>query len=97
MCKLPDDPLWGNFKNSTRLLAVITPCVTQGKDATEELVFYSKTTTQIVTDLQTISGVVGRAKKRGMWGIIDRSNSMVHPVFVEEGINIDGNEDEDEE
>ena len=93
MCKLPDDPLWASFKNRTRLLALITPCVTEGKDATEDIVYYSRTTTQVVTDLQTISSVVGRAKKGGKWGIIDRSNSLIHPVFVEEG---DDNDDDDE-
>jgi hypothetical protein len=67
----------------TRLLAVIEPCVTEGKDATKEVVYYQRKTTHIVTDLQTIGAVVGRVKTRGKWGIIDRSGNNARPIFLE--------------
>ncbi|KAJ7621835.1 hypothetical protein B0H17DRAFT_1290387 [Mycena rosella] len=84
VCDVPKGELWGGFSGKTRLLAVITPCSTGGKDATEEIVSYDRMTTQIVTDLQTISSVVGRIKTRGKWTIIDRSGGLIKPEFIAE-------------
>ena len=64
------------------LLAVITPCVTLGKDATKEVTTYTQTTTQVVTDLCTISSVIGRVWTRNRWGIVDRSEESSRTEFV---------------
>lgn len=82
VCQLPKGKVWGDFADQPRLLAVITPCVTDGKDATQEIVSYYRTTQPIITDIQTISAVVGRIKTRGKWTITDRSGGLIKPEFV---------------
>jgi hypothetical protein len=57
-CQLPNDPVFGLFKGKLRLLAHITPCKTDGKDATQELTTYRTETAGIVTDLSTIRASV---------------------------------------
>ncbi|KAE9407425.1 hypothetical protein BT96DRAFT_809662 [Gymnopus androsaceus JB14] len=84
VCDLPNDPIWGEMRNTTRLLAVLTPCVTKGRDATEGVVVYNKMNASIVTDLQTISAVIGRIASQKKWGIVDRSNGLADTVFVNE-------------
>lgn len=79
---IPDLHFWGDLRGKTRLLAVITPGVTNGKDATHQLTFYNDTTTQIVTDLQAIQCVVGRVLTRNWWGIIDRSGESSRTEFI---------------
>ncbi|KAJ7188518.1 hypothetical protein C8R46DRAFT_23318 [Mycena filopes] len=82
VCQLPQGTRWGSFSGETRLLAVITPCVTEGKDATQEIVSYQCMTASIVTDIETVLAVVGRVESRGKWTIIDRSGGVVKPEFV---------------
>jgi hypothetical protein len=67
-------------------MAVITPCVTNGKDATNQLTIYHNTTTQIVTDLQAVECVVGRVLSRSGWGIIDRSGDSSRTEFIPSNI-----------
>ncbi|KAJ7675193.1 hypothetical protein B0H17DRAFT_1140394 [Mycena rosella] len=55
-----------------------------GKDLTEEIILYDRTTTQIVTDLQTISSLVGCIKTWQKWMIIDRSGGLIKPEFIAE-------------
>ncbi|KAJ7124120.1 hypothetical protein C8R43DRAFT_1147581, partial [Mycena crocata] len=82
VCKVPKGKKWRGFADQTRLLAVITPCATDGKDATQEIVLYNRVTSTIVTDIETVSVVVGRIRSRGNWSIIDRSGGLVTPEFV---------------
>ncbi|KAJ7268898.1 hypothetical protein C8J57DRAFT_1435697 [Mycena rebaudengoi] len=82
-CELPEDHLLGELSGKTCLLAVITPCDTSGKDATEEFTDYTHMTAPIVTDLRTVEAVVGRAETQGSWVILDRGEGIVHPVFIE--------------
>lgn len=82
-CDIPEKRFWGRvLQGKTVLLAVITPCVTMGKDAAKELTMYQHTTTQVVTDLQTISAVVGRVQTRNRWGIVDRSEDSSRTEFI---------------
>jgi len=81
-CLLGKQKIWKEFRNKTRLLAVITPCNTKGKDATKQLVEYTASTAQIVTDLQAVECVVGRVRRGKKWGIIDRSGDQVRTEFV---------------
>lgn len=67
---------------ATRLLAVLTPCSTSGKDAAKEFTSYTQMTRPIVTDLATIVAVVGRVETRDKWVIVDRSGGLLHPEFV---------------
>ena len=66
-----------------------------GKDAAKELTTYQHTTTQVVTDLQTISAVVGRVRTRNQWGIVDRSEDSSQTEFIPshmEAFNLPGGE-----
>lgn len=89
VCDLPKDAMWGGFSGQPRLLAVITPCSTAGKDATQEIVSYDRIAATIVTDIQTVSVVVGRIKTRGKWTIVDRSAGLVKPEFVSSAETLD--------
>ncbi|KAF9063146.1 hypothetical protein BDP27DRAFT_1232593, partial [Rhodocollybia butyracea] len=80
---LPNDEFWNKHRNVTKLLAFITPCQTRGKDATKDVVEYTETTAQIVTDLQAVMATVGRVRNRRGYGIIDRSNESVNTTFIE--------------
>jgi hypothetical protein len=80
--EIPDARFWGVLRGKTRLLAVITPCVTKGKDATKQVTIYNDTSTQIVTDLQAVECVVGRVLTRNEWGIIDRSGDSTRTEFI---------------
>lgn len=91
--KLPETEFWGSL-GGEHILAIITPCKTNGLDATKQLTYYSITTTPIVTNIQTIVAVIGRAKTRGKWGIIDRSNGLAKPVFTPD---IDDPDSEDDD
>jgi len=87
-CQIPDKKFWPNdIRDQTKLLAVITPCVTGGKNAAKEATTYDSTTTQVVTDLAAVGCVVGRAftggnATKGKWGIIDRSGDLARTEFV---------------
>lgn len=83
VCEIPDTSFWGDMRGTIRLLALITPCKTGGNDAAKVVVEYTKTSTQIVTDLQTICAVVGRVKTRNRWGIIDRTDGLASTKFVD--------------
>jgi hypothetical protein len=82
MCALGDERVWGSFRNTTQLLAVITPFKTKGEDAAMRLTHYKDTATSIVTDIRNIKRLAGRVESRGEWGIVDRSNDLAHGTFV---------------
>lgn len=96
MCKIPDSnkKLWGKLTGDIQLLAVITPYRTGGKDAALDIVFHSQALTPIVTDIQSITSVVGRIQTRGKRYIIDRTGGMIRPEFIPAE---DPEEDEEEE
>jgi hypothetical protein len=97
-CQLPDDSAFGAFRGKLRLLAHITPCKTDGKDATQELTLYRTETAPIITDLATIRAVIGRVQTTGglgtqkRWGIIDRSTALARTTFEDEELS-DGDEE----
>jgi hypothetical protein len=71
-----------DLQGTTVLLAVITPCVTMGKDAAKEMTTYQLTTTQVVTDLWTINAVIRRVPTHNWWGIVDRSENSSWTEFI---------------
>ena len=85
--KIPDSQFWGILQGKITLLAIITPCVTNGKDATKQLTMYTETTMQIVTNLQTVKCVVGRVLTQNRWGIIDRSGDSSRTEFIPSNIH----------
>jgi hypothetical protein len=101
-CQLPDDPVFGVFKGKLSLLAHITPCKMDGKNATQELTTYYIDTLAvgIVMDLSTIHAVIGCVQTTGgrpgtqrHWGIIDRSSALVRVTFEEDE---ESSDDDDE-
>lgn len=101
-CQLPNDPAFGVFNGKLRLFTYITPCKTDGKDASQELTFYYTETAHIITNLTTIRAVVGRVQTTGgmtnrkQWGIIDRSTALVRTAFEHEDLSdIDDGDDEE--
>lgn len=91
---LPETPFWGTL-GGIHLLAVITPCKTEGLDAIKTVTKYHSTTTVIVTDIQTVVSVVGRAFTRGRWGMIDRGTGLAKPVFASDALPADTDDDSD--
>lgn len=96
---VPNHKFWGpELRGKTVLLAVITPCVTLGKDATKEVTTYTQTTAQVVTDICTISSVIGWVWTRNRWGIVDRSEESSRTEFLPSGMeafNLPGGDNSD--
>ena len=82
-CQIPDRRFWDALQGKKVLLALLTPCSTNGRDATEQVVTYTQTTTQVVTDLRAVACVVGRIQTRDRWGIIDRSGDLARTEFID--------------
>ncbi|KAJ6451862.1 hypothetical protein C8R47DRAFT_998294, partial [Mycena vitilis] len=83
VCKLPSNrKFWGKLTGHVRLLAVITPYSTGGKDAAVDIVSHRKALAPLVLDLQSVVAVVGRLETRGKWYLVDRTGGMVRPEFV---------------
>jgi hypothetical protein len=81
-CTLDEAEIWGKLQGKRQLLAVVTPCKTEGKDATRVVTEYTACKATIVTDLQAIQHVIGHAQRRNTWGIIDRSTEEARPEFI---------------
>lgn len=95
VCPLPNHTQWEALAGKTLLLALIQPCQTMGKDATQEETRYSRTLASIITDLRNIKGVIGRVESQGEWTILDRrSDFAAQPVFDGAGYNTDESEGE---
>ncbi|KZP04867.1 hypothetical protein FIBSPDRAFT_903954 [Athelia psychrophila] len=97
-CHLPDHPAFGIFRGTLRLLAHITPCKTDGKDAAKELTFYDATTAPIITDLAAVKAVIGRARTAKTaqtyhWGIVDRSLDRAQLTFEDGEDESEGDDD----
>lgn len=89
MCDLPAlEPL--GIRPGRHFWALVQHCETAGKDATKELVTYTKmqSHTEII-ELAAISCGIGRVPigSNGRWGIIDRSNYLMRPTFIDENEN----------
>jgi len=93
VCILPDHPTFGHLRGCLRLLVVIEPCKTHGKDATSELTMYNEMAASIVTDIQNVKAVVGRVKTRGKWGIVDRTAGIASTVFYDADSDLDSDDD----
>lgn len=70
------------------VLAVITPCVTNGLDAREERVTYTDMGPLCVIDVNAVGSVIGRFEfgftGHQQWAILDRSTALASAVFVDE-------------
>lgn len=70
------------------VLALVTPCRTDGNNATETLTGYpdgpaGKDAPRFV-DLNSVECTVGRIRSRNGWFIIDRSAGLARTSFVDE-------------
>ena len=82
VCSLGDERIWGDFRNSTLLLALVRPVKTDGEDAALVTVTFSQYLAPIITDLRNVKAIVGRAETRKHWGIVDSSVGMAKPAFA---------------
>ena len=100
VCTLPDNPIFQNYAGNTFLLAIVTPCKTQCKDAREELTCYKDVHTKLAVDVRSITAVVGRVKTRQKWYIVDQFDAAI-PTFDElnekNGNEIEGRDSDDDE
>jgi hypothetical protein len=78
---LPAMPCLKTDRDSTAILALITLCKTNGKDASLEPVWYQDMGTVRVFDIAMIDCVVGRVKLGNRWGIVDRSLGLEHAAI----------------
>jgi hypothetical protein len=91
VCSLGDERKWGELRNSTQVLAVITPCKTDQQDASKAIVDYKTTSAPVVTDIRNIKRLIGRVYSRGSWGIIDRSMNLVVGSFSATDVDVSWN------
>jgi len=96
VCSLGDEHMWGTLRNSTLLLAVITPCKTNQQDASKTVVRYKTTSMPIVTDIRSIKRLIGRVHSQGSWGVIDRSMNLVVGSFLATDVGVSWNSTLDE-
>ena len=92
VCELPTDPFLEELSGTTWLLALVTPCNTQGRHAILEHTTYSTQAASIIMDVRSIRAVVGRVQSRTEWAIIDRSPASSHAAFAVD--DIDDSDDE---
>nr|XP_007316294.1 uncharacterized protein SERLADRAFT_407024 [Serpula lacrymans var. lacrymans S7.9]EGO26121.1 hypothetical protein SERLADRAFT_407024 [Serpula lacrymans var. lacrymans S7.9] len=59
VCQLGNDDFWKDLSGHGLLLAVITPCKTEGKDASLEVAVYGGLAAAIAIDIHNIKAVVG--------------------------------------
>ncbi|TEB36261.1 hypothetical protein FA13DRAFT_1727835 [Coprinellus micaceus] len=79
---LPGDRnVYGKCAGKTHLLAVVQPCNTGQKDARKELVAYKDYAQPVAIDLNHITALVGRAKSRNQWHILDRFEDCALAAF----------------
>ncbi|KAG2340055.1 hypothetical protein BDR05DRAFT_856809, partial [Suillus weaverae] len=72
VCELGNHKIYRFLCNTTLILALITPCKTDGTDALISLVGYKESVAPVVTDVQNIKAVVGQVQTQGKIFIIDR-------------------------
>jgi hypothetical protein len=82
VCLLGAESHWGKLRNSTQVLAVITPFKTDGQDASIDLTHYNSTAATIITDVRNIKRLAGRVLTRGRWGLIDQTMSSAQGTFA---------------
>ena len=67
VCSMGDERIWGDFCNSTLLLVLVRPVKTDGKDTALMTIIFSQYLAPIITDLQNVKAVVGRAETQKHW------------------------------
>lgn len=81
VCDLGPDAIWGELRNTSRVLALVTPCQTYGADASKDVIEFRAYAQPVITDIRNVKATVGHVETRRRWGIIDRSTSLVNAVF----------------
>ncbi|KAG2146056.1 uncharacterized protein EDB93DRAFT_1241095 [Suillus bovinus] len=62
ICELGEHKIYSFLRNTTLILALITPCNADGTDASISLVGYKEFVSPVVTDVRNIKAVVGRVQ-----------------------------------
>lgn len=83
------------------LLALITGCETDGRDATKEPVSYTKMNSFMhAIDLAAVGAVIGRLQYGSVspsWAIVDRSGELARAVFTDDALIGLGEDSDDED
>ncbi|KIN97153.1 hypothetical protein M404DRAFT_161136, partial [Pisolithus tinctorius Marx 270] len=96
---LPATPLFGELRGKTIVVALVRPWDTDGKVASEEVVFFESRKARIIMDIRSLRAVVGLVKTQGRWGIIDRAPGTATTTFADnmmEGYLHDEHGDDDD-
>ncbi|KAG8215260.1 hypothetical protein J3R82DRAFT_8814, partial [Butyriboletus roseoflavus] len=63
VCTLGDlEWIWKALRNSTILLALVTPAVTSGQDASSTNTSFSRFAASLITDVRNIKAAIGRVQ-----------------------------------
>ena len=92
---LPAEPCLKTNHDSPVILALVTLCKTNGKDASLAPVWYQEMGKVRAFDITTIDCVIGRVKVGNHWGIIDRSlgsQCTIHGLWEPEYESEDDND-----
>jgi len=73
VCQLGNNKIYRDLRATELVLALITPCKTNGRDASGSIVGYKELAAPVITDIRNIKAVVGRVRTQGETFIIDRS------------------------
>jgi hypothetical protein len=96
VCQLNEERIWKTLRNSTLLLALITPAATDGQDATVAVTHFSRFAAPVITDVRSIKAAIGRVQSRKKWGIIDRTPNLAQAVFAPEAVDNESVQSSDE-
>lgn len=83
---VPAVPFFGTLRGKTVLLALVRPWDTDGKDASQENVFFKSRNAKIVMDIRSLVAVVGLVETRRRWGIIDRTPEIARITFADDSM-----------
>ena len=91
MTPVPDLNLYcAHGEVKTIVVALIKPCMTNGRDASVEKVYYSQLRrSPALLDISSIKAVVGRTYPfcdNGGYGIIDRLQAEQYASFADQGV-----------
>lgn len=96
-CVLPASKTISTRHCKRHLLAIITACITEGRDATTEAVSFTEMDTlQLVVDPAAVGAVIGRFTvgdgDHYRTAIVDRSGDLARALFVDEAPGMDTQE-----
>jgi hypothetical protein len=93
---IPPNPSLRTMEPRRFILALVSDCKTDGKDAAKDTVTFTKIGPCAVVDLAAICAVVGCFKYGSVeekWAIVDRSTDYARTDFKEDDVELSDDED----